>query len=69
MNPKDRTEGSPPTATGMDADVTTAARRKSLSKCPEAESATGTAERNLLEQILAPVRWMSLFYANAGVPA
>lgn len=53
MNPKDRTEGSPPTATGMDADVTTADRRKSTSKCPEAESATGTTERNLLEQILA----------------
>ena len=71
MNPKDRTEGSPPTATGMDADVTTAARRKSLSKCPEAESATGTAERNLLGQILAPENLNAAWHKvrrNGGAP-
>lgn len=54
MNPKDRTERSPLAATGMGADVTTADRRKSEPKRPAAESATGTAERALLEQIVAP---------------
>lgn len=51
---KDRTEGSPQTANGMGADVITAERRKSEPKCPCAESEKGTAERNLMEQILAP---------------
>lgn len=54
MNPKDQTERSSLTAAGMGADVTTADRRKSAPKRPEAESAQGAAERNLLEQIVAP---------------
>ena len=54
MSPKDRTERSPLTATGMGADVSTADRRKSEPKRPVAELATGTAERTLMEQIVAP---------------
>lgn len=54
MSPKDRTERSPLTATGMGADDTTADRRKSAPKRPGVETARGTTERNLLEQIVAP---------------
>ncbi len=54
MSTKDRTERSPRTVSGMVADDNTADRRKSESKRPEAESAKGTAERDLMEQIVAP---------------
>ena len=54
MSTKDRTERSPLTATGMDVDANTAVRRKSESKRPGAEPETGEAERDLMEQILAP---------------
>lgn len=54
MSMKDRTEGSPLSALGMDIDVKTADRRQSVFKYPDASSEMGTTERNLLEQILAP---------------
>lgn len=54
MSTKDRTEGSPRTATGMASDANTADRRKSEAKSPDAGLATGAAERNLMEQIVAP---------------
>lgn len=54
MNTKDQTEGSPPSASRMGTDVNTAERRKSEPKSLSAETVKGTAERNLMEQILAP---------------
>ena len=71
MSTKDRTERSPLTATGMDADATTADQRKSESKRPDAEAATGTAERNLLEQIVAPENLNAAWHRvrrNQGAP-
>lgn len=54
MSTKGRTERNLLSANGMDSDANTADRRKPLSKSPCAESAKETAERTLMEQILAP---------------
>jgi RNA-directed DNA polymerase len=54
MSTKDLTERSPLSACGMGPDANTADRRKSEPRRPCAEPETGTAERDLMEQILAP---------------
>ena len=51
---KDRTEQSPLNCERDGTDATTADRRKSAPKRPPAESTKGTAERDLMEQIVHP---------------
>lgn len=51
---KGRTEQSPPNHLRDGSDATTADRRKSIPKRPVAESETGTAERDLMEEIVHP---------------
>jgi RNA-directed DNA polymerase len=71
MNPKDRTEGSPPRANGMGADANTADRRQSEPKCPSVPTESADSARNLLERILAPenlnAAWQQV-RRNRGAP-